>query len=278
MNKHRRDSEALVEAFNKIFETTDPIEERGGWWDKTVAKSPVSKMFGRVSQRAQGRVTAQKDTQEMLNRFHQTLGRNKQPVDAEDLKGFIANQIPGLNTEQLPTLSQLTGMLELKQVEQIMPGVVDDILDYRAKGGKQQPQPQPQPEPEKKQDPEPEKEQDPEPEEKTEEPQGGEPSEPQQVKSVVSRLMNTGGFDMSAEDKALLNSYKTKLRDRYTANPNQPQYRIGGGVRLTANQMRALINSSTIYDMLPILEHVFKQSETHDIIRPGFMSPNWGKF
>ena len=90
MNKHRKDADALFEAFQQVQQNNQPIEERGGWWDKTLAKSPIAKAFGGVSQRAQGRVTSKSDSKQMMDRFYQTLGRNNQPIDAQQLKTFIS--------------------------------------------------------------------------------------------------------------------------------------------------------------------------------------------
>ena len=107
MYKHKKDHDALFEAFQQV-QDNQQIDERGGWWDKTLSKSPVAKMFGGVSQRAQGRVTSKNDSNEMMSRFYQTLGRNNQPVDAQQLATFISRQVPGIDTTKLPALQGLS--------------------------------------------------------------------------------------------------------------------------------------------------------------------------
>lgn len=134
MNKHRKDHQALHEAYNQI-QDNQQIDERGGWWDKTLAKSPIAGMFGGVSQRAQGRVTSKNDSKQMMDRFWQTLGRNNQPVDAQQLANFIAKQVPGIDTTKIPEIQNLSGTVTPKQVSQMMPQIVDQIHSVKAGGG-----------------------------------------------------------------------------------------------------------------------------------------------
>ena len=144
MYKHKKDHDALFEAFQQV-QDNQQIDERGGWWDKTLAKSPVAGMFGGVSQRAQGRVTSKNDSKQMMDRFWQTLGRNNQPVDAQQLANFIAKQVPGIDTTKIPEIQNLSGTVTPKQVSQMMPQIVDQIHSVKAGGG-------PAPEPEKEVD------------------------------------------------------------------------------------------------------------------------------
>ena len=145
MNKHRKDHQALHEAYNQI-QNNQQIDERGGWWDKTLAKSPIAGMFGGVSKRAQGRVTSKNDSKQMMDRFWQTLGRNNQPVDAQQLANFISKQVPGIDTTKIPEIQNLSGTVTPKQVSQMMPQIVDQIHSVKAGGG-------PAPEPQKDVDP-----------------------------------------------------------------------------------------------------------------------------
>lgn len=145
MYKHKKDHDALFEAFQQVQENQQ-IDERGGWWDKTLAKSPIAGMFGGVSQRAQGRVTSKNDSKQMMDRFWQTLGRNNQPVDAQQLANFISKQVPGIDTTKIPEIQNLSGTVTPKQVSQMMPQIVDQIHSVKAGGG-------PAPEPEEEVDP-----------------------------------------------------------------------------------------------------------------------------
>jgi len=97
-----------------------------------------------------------------------------------------------------------------------------------------------------------------------------------QIKNVAMKMVRGQGFDVSAEDKALVNSIKDDLKARVEGNPNQPQYRIGGGVRVSNKQAQALINSGNIYDAIPILEDIFISKSI--LKRPGFTSIDWGRF
>ena len=139
MYRHKKDHDALFEAFQQVQENQQ-IDERGGWWDKTLAKSPVAGMFGGVSQRAQGRVTSKNDSKQMMDRFWQTLGRNNQPVDAQQLANFIAKQVPGIDTTKIPEIQNLSGTITPKQVSQMMPQIVDQIHSVKA-GGSPTPEP-----------------------------------------------------------------------------------------------------------------------------------------
>lgn len=145
MYKHKKDHDALFEAFQQVQEKQQ-IDERGGWWDKTLAKSPIAGMFGGASQRAQGRVTSKNDSKQMMDRFWQTLGRNNQPVDAQQLANFIAKQVPGIDTTKIPEIQNLSGTVTPKQVSQMMPQIVDQIHSVKAGGG-------PAPQPTKERDP-----------------------------------------------------------------------------------------------------------------------------
>ena len=96
-----------------------------------------------------------------------------------------------------------------------------------------------------------------------------------ELRAIAKKLKSGQGFDLSAEEKALINSVKSQLSANMQKNPNQNQYRIGG-TRITNKQARAIVNSSTVYDMLPILEQIYTKQNI--LLRPGFMNNTWGRF
>ena len=141
MIKHRKDGDAMAQAYSVIREKTEQqelIDEKGGLWDKALAKSPIAKAFGGVSQRAAGRVTSKNDSKKMMDKFWATLGRNNKPVSVDQLKYFLKQQVPQFkdHVDSLPALQNMGGsdMLKPRQIKKMMPEVVDQIHEIIAGG------------------------------------------------------------------------------------------------------------------------------------------------
>ena len=86
MSSKNKDLGNLVEAYNTM--QAQQIDEKGGFWDKQLARSPIAKMFGGVSDRAQSRVQNKQVADNLKKMFNRTLGGNKQPVDVGQVKEF----------------------------------------------------------------------------------------------------------------------------------------------------------------------------------------------
>ena len=138
MIKHRKDTQQLTEAYDMIRNESQTIDEKGGMLDRALAKSPIAKMFGGVSQRAAGRVTSKNDSKKMMDRFWATLGRNNKPVTVGQLKEFFARTVPQLGSlkNSLPVLQGMGDdeMLKPRQVKKMMPKMVDQIHEIIASG------------------------------------------------------------------------------------------------------------------------------------------------
>ena len=144
MIKHRKDGDAMAQAYDVIREKTDQqelIDEKGGFFDKMISKSPVAKMFGGASDRAAGRVTAAKDIKKMQQMFNRTLGRNGGPVDLKQFVNWVAQATKlGQRVWELPTVKGLAdgagvdNKIEPNEVKQILPSLVDELHDLKAGG------------------------------------------------------------------------------------------------------------------------------------------------
>ena len=154
MNKYRKDHDNLYEAFNKVQEKQqllnelhqlqNTLNEKGGWLDKTLAKSPImNKLAGGVSARAQQRVGSKGDVKLMQQKFNQTLGGLGKDVDAEQFKGWL-KQNTGVDASSLPEVQQLSGRIPNKQVMKMMPKLVDDMRAIKMSGTTAQAQVEPQ--------------------------------------------------------------------------------------------------------------------------------------
>ena len=89
MNKHRKDHQALHEAYNNI-QNQRQIDEKGGFFDRTLAASPIAGMFGGVSDRAKGRVGSRKDLDKLSKMFNREIGSMGKDVDAQQFKGWLS--------------------------------------------------------------------------------------------------------------------------------------------------------------------------------------------
>ncbi len=128
MSSKNNDLNNLVEAYTAIH--TQQIDEKGGFWDKQLAKSPIAKMFGGVSDRASARVANKEKGKTILSMFNRTLGRNKQPVDVGQLREFLARQM-GVDPAYMNSLEGLpqSGTVEYKAVKNLIPDFVDQAQD-----------------------------------------------------------------------------------------------------------------------------------------------------
>jgi hypothetical protein len=148
MNKHRKDHNAIFEAFQQVQkkeqlvnESGMHLNEKGGWWDKTLAKSPiVNKLAGGVADRAGSRVTVKGDVNLMTKKFNQSLGRSKGPVNAQQLMTWLGRTSGlGSKVEQAPAVKDLlakvqSGMINHKDVVKSFTGVVDDLHNIKDGG------------------------------------------------------------------------------------------------------------------------------------------------
>ena len=345
MNKHRKDSKALFEAYQQIQQVDEGIFGRMG--------NKIQKNLGLTkSQRAAGAAGVDMDTdaKKMSTNFAaalKTLAPGSKTITKQMLNNFLVGQHQKIQPDSLQSVASLPDPVKVSDVQKALPQIIRDVHSQFS-FGVQQPDIAPAtPEwtfddkelpggtpdtdnqtgsseagasdvssivdqinslsPEDKQQilttlqSEPAAEQpaveEPAPEQPAvEEPEEDEPAAEQpaveepiapvkqnpnaermnQIKNVAMKMVRGQGFDVSAEDKALVNSIKDDLKARVEGNPNQPQYRIGGGVRVSNKQAQALINSGNIYDAIPILEDIFISKSI--LKRPGFTSIDWGRF
>lgn len=321
MNKHRRDSQSMVELYEGVM-------------DKVLSKFSNTGM----GQRASERVALQNDQKIMKKYFNTSPLSTQDQVMKQQLVGWL-NRLTKLDATTVPAVNNLPDVVTRKEIDKALPQITQELRILKSTGsvmGQQTQQTQPAPaepvgpeqsapdepeQPEQSSPDEPEQPDintsDPDPDQaemtadEPEQPASDEPIEPEintdddwlnrandntqattndpqsqptaqrQLKSTVDRLRKTGGINMSAEDKALLNSYKSHFKNAYERNPNQQRYRISGDedVRLTNKEVQALINSATIHEMLPILEKALNNNHGYNTLgRAGFMGTKWGRF
>ena len=151
MNKHRKDGRALEDAYKLVYESNETLEEKGGFWDKTVARSPIAKaMFGGASRKAQGRVTSKGDSKKLMNQFYSTIGRNGGPVNTKQFINFLAKATHlSSDIQQLPTLKKILAsgnQISPKMIKKLMPAITDDLHDFNNGGSAGNVAKEPQPE------------------------------------------------------------------------------------------------------------------------------------
>lgn len=130
MNKHRKDHQALYEAYNQIQQ----VDEKGGFWDKTLAKSPImSKLAPGMSARAGQRVGSKGDANTMIQQFNSTLGGQGKDVDAEQFKGWLQKSTR-VDPNSLPEVQSLQGRIPNKQILKMIPKLVDDMRAIKMSG------------------------------------------------------------------------------------------------------------------------------------------------
>ena len=141
MNKHRKDHDALFEAFQQVQNTQqdDELLEEGKFGDMLGATFGM----GGVRDRAKARRTASKDVDRMMKTFNSTIGRKKEPVNINQFLTWVGrttrlgNEITKLQIVQdLIDGARFGPDIDPKEVKEIMPKLVDDMIDLKYGGSK----------------------------------------------------------------------------------------------------------------------------------------------
>lgn len=143
-NHKSKDNDAIFEAYAQ-----QQLDERGGFWDKQLARSPVmKKVAGNLSSAAQGRVNSAETAKQITQAFASTLGRNhmkgmigrmagkeKTPViDTNQFKNWMF-QATGVDPKEVPALGNLSQpKLSISQIRELIPNVVDVAIDRKQSG------------------------------------------------------------------------------------------------------------------------------------------------
>lgn len=125
-----KDNDAIFEAY-----TQQQLDERGGFWDKQLANSPVmKKLAGNMSSRAQGRVDSKQTANQITQAFYQSLGRNKGNVDTDQFKVWMGQAV-GVDPQYLQSLGNVTKpQMSHGEIKKLIPDVVDQAITAKQSG------------------------------------------------------------------------------------------------------------------------------------------------
>ena len=129
--KHKsEDNDAIFEAYAQR-----QIDERGGFWDKQLANSPVmKKLAGNTSARAQGRVDSKQTANQITQAFYQSLGRNKGNVDTDQFKAWMGQAV-GVDPQYLQSLGNVTKpQMSHGEIKKLIPDIVDQAVTAKQSG------------------------------------------------------------------------------------------------------------------------------------------------
>lgn len=129
--KHKsKDNDAIFEAYAQ-----QQLDERGGFWDKQLANSPVmKKLAGNMSARAQGRVDSKQTANQITQAFYQSLGRNKGNIDTDQFKAWMGQAV-GVNPQYLQSLGNVTKpQMSHREIKKLIPDIVDQAITAKQSG------------------------------------------------------------------------------------------------------------------------------------------------
>lgn len=129
--KHKsKDNDSIFEAY-----TQHQLDERGGFWDRQLANSPIMKKFaGNMSARAQGRVDSKQTADQITQAFYQSLGRNKGNVDTDQFKSWMSQAV-GVEPQYLQSLGNVTKpQMSHNEIKKLIPDVVDQAITAKQSG------------------------------------------------------------------------------------------------------------------------------------------------